>query len=348
MYYACFPRAKNANGLATFAAKGNVAPIRDFIQGHIDKANVLNASKMIISAESLYAMTTFFHKFNGRGQDYWRSEANAIKLLNSAIPPEMPKKLIVFFRRPDHFLESIYRQLIGSTALAMPIHEFKSLMREALDYSSHMAAWRTVFPDCVIYTYEEGSNNISRFFLRNAIQVANVEGFKGLDSRSKSRWSREILEYKRLLNSMDMSSVNRQMNRFTCDQLARTLSDDGKHQEHLAPDARVELLRELDCGNTHLSDRFGMKPFPGLSVEDLQGWAPYPGLSPDRLREFRKCHARIRRSAHYRVEQWAQLLRYFILHRLSMIAWIMLPLGRFLLSPHKRKMLNDAFGPRKR
>ena len=236
---------------------------------------------------------------------------------------------------------------MGATPFAMPIDEFRILMSEALEYSRHMATWSAVFPDCAVYTYEEVSNNISEFFLRNVLQVANLEEFKGLEMRAKFRWSRDVLEYKRMLNRIDMSPVESWMNTFACTRLARMLNDDGQHQDHLAPDARVALLGDLEHGNMLLSQKFGMKPFPALSNDDLQGWSPYPGLSLERARELGEHHARIRRRASYRIERWGQLARYFIVKRLQMVAWIVIPLGHFVLSRHRRKMEAEVYGPRK-
>jgi hypothetical protein len=334
IHYARIAPSKNSNALGRLIVKDGRAEVRAFVDRQVDKASTLGANRLVISAESLYAMTIFFHKFNGRQYNYWKSESEAIEFLHSVLPPDMPTRLIVFFRRQDYFLESIYREVIKSRAVAMPIDEFRLFMSEALDYWRHMETWSAVFPECAVYTYEQVSNNIFEFFLRNVLQLANTEEFEGVDLRVNVRLSRDVLEYKRMLNGMDMSAVDRRMSKLACTELARTLTDDGRYQDYLAPEARAALLREMERGNALLSETFGMKPFPTISDDSLKAWAPYPGLSAERARELAKRHARIRKGAGYRIERSALLAREFIQRRLPMLASI-IPLGRLLLPRYR-------------
>jgi hypothetical protein len=335
IYYARIAGSKNSNRLGRLIANSRRAEVRAFVDRNVDKASTLGADVLVISAESLYAMSIFFHKFDGRQyHDYWKSESEAIEFLHSVLPPDMPTKLTVFFRRQDHFLESLYRQVVKSHAVAKPIDEFRLFMSEALDYWRHMEIWSAVFPDCAVYAYEEVSNNISDFFLHNVLHLTNTEEFEGVDLRVNVRLSRDVLEYKRMLNGMDISAVDSRMSDLACTELARTLTDDGRYQDYLAPDARAALLREMERGNAVLSETFGMKPFPTLSEDSLKGWAPYPGLSAERARELAERHARIRRGTGYRIERSALLARQFIQQRLPMLAWI-IPLGRTLLPRHR-------------
>jgi hypothetical protein len=230
----------------------------------------------------------------------------------------------------------------------MAIEEFRILMGEALEYSRQMEFWGAAFPDCSVYTYEETSNNISEFFLRNVLMVADLTEFEGLNTKSKIRLSRDVLEYKRMLNRIDRAPVEVRMNNFTCTRLNLMLKDDGQHHNHLRSDARVSLLRDLEHDCVRLIQRFGMKPFPPVSNEDAQVGSPYPGLSPETLRELREHHAQIKRTVSYRIEWWAQLIRHFIVKRLRVVAWIILPLGRFALRRHKKRTVAEVYGPRKR
>jgi hypothetical protein len=331
IHYARQPRSKHANGWAKLVAKGRKAESLAFLNHHIDEALRLGASTLLISAESFYAMTTFFHKFNGRNQDYWKSELEAIERLRDILPFELPVKLVVFFRRQDNFLESIYREVVKSKAVALSIDEFRLFMKEALDYWRHMQVWNAVFSDCAVFTYEEASSSIARFFFRNVLELANTNGFKGLDMRRNLRWSREVLEYKRMLNGALVASVDRRISRLVCTELARTLPDDGRYQDYLAPGARATLLSEMELGNVLLRQTFSMKAFPPLS--DGEGWVPYPGLSAERARELRESYARIGERADYRIERSALVVRRFIQQRFPRLAWL-IPWGRFLLPRH--------------
>jgi hypothetical protein len=334
IHYTRIAPYKNCNGLAKTVAKTRGTEVKAFVHRHVEKAAILGANTLIISAESFYAMTIFFHKFNGRRADYWNSESEAIEFLRCALPRDVTTRLIVFFRRQDHFLESMYREVVQSGEVAMPIDEFRTLFSEALDYWRHMGLWRAVFPDCAVYTYEQASNNISEFFFRNVLNLTNTDEFDGLDLRMNVRLSRDVLEYKRMLNSTDMSGVDRYMSNLVCAELARTLTDERGYQDYLAPEARVALLHEMESNNALLYETFGMKPFPVVSDESLKGWMPYPGLSAERARQLAEGHARIRRRVGYRIERSALRVRQFIRGRLPMLAWMM-PLGRFLLPEHR-------------
>jgi hypothetical protein len=293
-------------------------------------------------------MTTFFYKLDGRRyQDYWESESETIEFLKAALPPKIPTRLIVFFRRQDHFLESMYRQMVRSArAVALSIDEFIFSMKEALDYCRQMEIWSTSFPDCAVYSYEQVSSNSSEFFLRNVLQLENTEGFRGLNLRLNERLSRDVLEYKRILNSMEMSDVDRQMSKFACTELERTLTDDGQYEDYLAPDVRTTLLRDLARGNAVLSQRFRMEPFPVLSDEGLRSWTPYPGLSAERSRELVEQHAQIKKSVSYRTERFALVAEECIQRRLPRLAWV-IPMGHFLLR-QLRRMQAGLVRPRQR
>jgi hypothetical protein len=336
IHYARIKPYSNSNRLGSLIANRRRAEVRAFVDRHLEKASTLGANTVVISAESLYAMTIFFHKFDGRqDHDYWTSESEAIEFFHCVLPPDVTTRLIVFFRRQDHFLESVFQEVVKSSlAVAMPIDEFRGFFSEALDYWRHMEIWSAVFPDCAVYTYEQAFNNISEFFLRNVLHLPNTDEFEGLDSRVNVRLNRDVLEYKRMLNGMAMSVVDRTMSEIACTELARTLADDGHYPDHLAPDARASLLRKVERDNALLSETFGMKPFPTLSDHSLKGGAPYPGLSAERARELAERHARIRIGAGYRIERSALLARRFIQQRLPMLAWI-IPLGRVLLPWHR-------------
>jgi hypothetical protein len=337
IHYARIAPYKNCNGIAKMVAKTRGPEVKDFFDRHVNKAITLGANTLVISAESLYAMTIFFHKFNGRNaRDYWNSEHEAIEFLHHAITPEVNTRIIVFFRRQDYFLESIYREVVKSRDVAMPIHEFRSFFGEALNYWRHMQLWSAVFPDCAVFTYEQASNNISEFFFRNVLNITNIEAFGGLNARMNLRLSRDVLEYKRMLNGMVMSDVDRYMSNLVCTELAQTLMDDGLYQDYLTPNARVALLQEMESDNALLCKKFGMKPLPAVSDDDCKDWAPYPGLSAERVKELAERHARIRRRVGYQIERSALLLRQFIFKCLPRLAWI-IPLGRLLLPRHRHQ-----------
>jgi hypothetical protein len=304
IYYAHRPGAKNANILARWAGKGRKAEAEDFLRNQLFAASNSGAETVVISAESFYAMTTFFHKFNGRHDPYWEAEANAIRLLRAVLPRELPTRVVVFVRRQDHFLESIYPELVKSKGVAQPLCLLRAFMSEALDYCRHIDLWQECFAtDCCVYTYEEASNDAPEFFLRRVLGIDCTEGFIGLRQRLNLRMNRDLVEYKRLLNAQPMSKVERRLSQQVCVELAKVLSDDGHYREYLSPDKRQSLLREVEPSNLLLVEKYGITPFPPLRAEQLEKWVPYPGLSLQRTATIRAHYNSLDRGPRHQLER---------------------------------------------
>ena len=253
------------------------------------KARAAGATTLLISAESFFAMTMFFHKLEGEVcEDYWAAEARCIELLHGVLPADMPKRVVVFFRRQDKFLESVYAQTVRTRPVSASCEQFKASVGEALDYARHMQLWSRAFPDCTVYTYEETANNAARFFLRNVLKIGDTEQFDGLDLRVNTSLARDLVEYKRELNKAT-SFVDQRMSDFVCAALERVVTDDGRYHDYLSPEARAKLLREVEAGNA--------TPQPGFRHDAISAshrakcqrtQTPIPGCSPERARELKR------------------------------------------------------------
>ena len=309
IYYAHRARARALNQLAHLIATGQKAGAQALIDSHLAKARAAGATTLLISAESFFAMMMFFHKLEGEAcEDYWAAEPRCIELLHAVLPADMPTRVVAFFRRQDKFLESVYAQTVRTRPLSESCEQFRDTAGEALDYARHMRLWRRAFPDCVVCTYEETANDAARFFLRNVLQIADTQHFDGLDLRVNTSLARDLVEYKRELNRAT-SFVDQRMSNFVCAELERVVTDDGRYHDYLSPGARAKLLRDVAPGNATLVRDFGMTPFPALAEQSANDWKSYPGLSPERARELRERHNKIKRSAGYQLERATLLLR---------------------------------------
>jgi len=95
IYYAHRPRARALNQLAHLIATGRKAQAQVLIDSHVAKAKAAGATTLLISAESFFAMTMFFHKLEGElYEDYWGTEARCIELLHGVLPADMPKRVV--------------------------------------------------------------------------------------------------------------------------------------------------------------------------------------------------------------------------------------------------------------
>lgn len=307
IYYAHRPRSPTLNQLAHLIATGRKGEAHALVDSHVAKAKASGSNTLLISGESFFAMTMFFHKLEGEPcEDYWGQEASSVQLLHSLLPDCMSKRVVVFFRRQDKFLESVYAQTVRTRPVTESAEQFRCSIREALDYWRHMHIWSRLFPDCTIYTYEETANDAARFFMRNVLQIDDIAAFEGLDLRLNTSPPRDLIEYKRELNKAT-SFVDRRMNTFICAKLDRIVSNDGRYHDYLAPEARAKLLSDVAPGNARLTETFGMTAFPVLVQSGT--WTPYPGLSDECAKELRERHDKIKRSAAYRIEHLSALMR---------------------------------------
>jgi hypothetical protein len=307
IYYAHRPRARALNQLAYLVASGRQREAAALVERHVANAEAQGASTLLISAESFFAMTMFFHKLEGESvDDYWAEEARAIERLHGVLPADAPKRIVACFRRQDKFLESVYAQTVRTRPVSEPCEAFKHTVAEALDYARHMRLWRGAFPDCTVYSYEETAGDAARFFLKSVLGIDDSRKFDGLDLRVNTSLARDLVEYKRELNRSP-SAIDQRMSNFVCTALERVVADDRRHHDYLSPEPRAALLREAAPGNAVLGSEFGMTPFPPLAEGGT--WVPYPGLSPERAAELRRHHARLKLTPAYQIERATLLLK---------------------------------------
>ena len=242
IYYAHRPRARTLNQLAQLIASGQSSEARALVDSHLAKARAHGATTFLISAESFFAMTMFFHKLEGDVcENYWEAESRAVELLHSVLPADMAKQVVVFFRRQDKFLESVYAQTVRTRPVSATCEQFAASVSEVLDYARHMRLWSRVFPDCVVHTYEETANAAARFFLGNVLKIGDLDRFEGLDLRINTSLARDLVEYKRELNKAT-SFVDRRMGNFVCAELERVVADDGRYHDYLSARGQGETL----------------------------------------------------------------------------------------------------------
>ena len=94
-----------------------------------------------------------------------------------------------------------------------------------------------------------------------------------------------------------------------CGELDPILTAARRSRHFVSPVARAKLVRDVPPGNATLVQDFGMTPFPTLTEQSTSDWKSYPGLSPERARDLRERHNKIKRSAGYQLERATLLLR---------------------------------------
>jgi len=285
VFYASRAGSKNANFMGRELVEGNQSVVQSFFAESLIKAEAAGANTMLVSAESLYAMSAFNLSLKDKPCDkYWELEKQAIESLRASIPQELEIQIVCYFRRPDQFLESIYNQIIKATRYSGSIDEFLNVMMPALDYIGHIQLWQQVFgkEHCSVYGYENAGQNIVSEFLTKVLGIIEFEHYENKELRLNTRLSRDVLEFKRILNRIPASRVQREMDKRSCVVLNNQLGDSGRYHDYLISEKRSQLLQELDLMLASIATQFGVE-FAEARIGDAEA---YPGLSVEKVAEL--------------------------------------------------------------
>lgn len=328
IYYASRSGSKNANFLAKELVAGNYSMVRDFFADGLLKAEAAGARIMLISAESFYVMAAFYLLLKGKPcGDSWEAERQAVELLQSTIPKNLDIQVVCYFRRPDQFLESIYNQIIKATRYSGSIDEFLEVMKPALDYAKQIQLWQQVFgqENCKVYGYENAGQDIVSDFLLKTLGVDDFGDYEKKELRLNSRLSRDVLEFKRILNKIPASRAHLDMNKHSSVLLTNQLGDDGRYHDYLLPEKRSQLLKELNPMLELVESQFGVR------FAEIKGKceATYSGFSTETATEILFRYEMIQSGIRFRFEKAMLNIAYSIRKRNMRFNWV-LKLGKMM------------------
>lgn len=134
-----------------------------------------NFKATLISAEPLYRHISSKSKPQHirKHQDYWDSRKSFIsdfrELTGSA-------EVVVVFRRPDEFAESMYQEQIKSTRYSGSFKEFIRDFWFHFEYEKQVECWKMFFDTVTVIPFEKISgNNITKSFLKEVgIEIPNL------------------------------------------------------------------------------------------------------------------------------------------------------------------------------
>ena len=299
--YAAPEGHRNANFLFNDLSGAEGRQANAFLRGFVTKARRTGADVILLSAEAFYAMTTFRQLIDGTVvDDYRAAEARAIGRLRAAIPQAAITTVCCYFRRQDHFLESLYNQIVKVDAYAGSVLDFHCLTKPALDYAGHLDLWRAAFPRAkIIARNHEGlTNGIVEDFLHSVLGLEDRSGLTPQELHINKRLGRDVLEYKRILNRIPCSKAQRHMNAEVVAEISQAIGDGRSYQQYLDSAARARVLAGARIGNEALVQTYDMQPF---SEPDCDPELPvYPGLSTERAIEILARHRKIKNSFSYR------------------------------------------------
>jgi hypothetical protein len=316
------------NYLASELAFGRGHPVRNFLCKAKSDAQALGCSRVLISAESFYAMTAFFLDLYDRRTTevgYWDNEKRLVSELKSYCSAYDNVRVVCYVRPQDEFAGSIYNQMVKSTVgTSLSYLGFVEKLKPAFDYERHLRLWKNAFgEDCVrIARFDEADGNILRHFCAQFLTPACYELARRDDFLANTRLSRNVLEVKRAFNAVEPDRAYA----FVAAKVFRDLSDnypDGKgYQVFADTQVQQEFFSAFEDGNRALSTSSGFSA--PLSVV-THGESGYPGLSTGLGLEITMRFFYEMASPRRKIEVVLRRLARFVKERIPGGRWIVLP-----------------------
>lgn len=301
--------SRNFNFLAARIARGDLDEPRAFLADAARKAARKGAHTVLLSAESFYAMNSFFFRlYNRPVGNYWASEKHAVEAFRTCFPRgEM--RILCYLRRQDRQVETVYNQCVKhETGFPGTIDDFLPLMEDMLDYAGHLDLWADAFGagNIQVRSYDQAADRLIPDFLEASVGIQDDKGFRPIKEEANVRLNRDVMEYKRILNRIDMPRHEQVLHMLSLWALSQQMGDTHIHQRYLGPQERLRLVERYANGNTRVHEQFlesGAPPlFPALEAPRDVTWAPYPGLSVEKATEIFHRHKRITDSLGFRTE----------------------------------------------
>jgi hypothetical protein len=306
-YYAAPRHRSSANPIAEALEAGEDHRVREFLDTHLKRARRKRAHTVIVSAEKFFGMVPFLRlgekPING---DPITREAGLISHLYEFLPADVEPIVVCYVRRPDHYLESLYNEVVkGNSRYTGDVMQFRDFIGDMLQYSRYLNLWRDAFGAgaCCVYGYEAAHSNVIEHFIRSVLGIECVADFEKPGLRINERISRDLLEYKRLVNSI-IPEAERDIEKRIFLAIDRMIKAPSHNHEYLSPDQRGELLCRLAESLDQLESEYHVTPFPVFDKENaLTTWNSYAGLALERRAEIERCYKIVRNRPKFLIER---------------------------------------------
>lgn len=227
---------------------------------------------------------------------YWRAQNSVVARLRQVLDGHRVT-LIVYLRRQDDWVESAINQtikyggLMGSRLANGSVDEIVDMYAPRLDYARTLDLWASHFGEeaiCVgVYERQRLRNGdlIDDFLHRVGIDPSSLARLPLDEADSNLRLSRDVLEFKRILNRVPRSKARERFLAETLRIVSREMVGwaDESAYPLLCPARREALLQEFAAGNADVARRYlghtDGTLFTSPAAED--GGASYPGLSAE-------------------------------------------------------------------
>jgi hypothetical protein len=249
--------ARNVNFIGSWLAKGNFNSVEMFLNSAVHKAEVSGCKTLLLSAESFYAMTTFFFFFSGKPvDDYWINEKNIISTLSSILKKH-DVKIHCFLRRQDKFYESLYNQMVKQAAgYSSSIRDFIHEAKELGDYASHLDLWERAFgkENIVLHGFDDRQSELVQYFFRYCLNINQVDHYLPPGTPVNVRLDNDAIAFKRIINKLEIPIAEKYVVSREFARISRDMRSDRKKEETLLSYVeRIKLIKKYIQGNRLLS-----------------------------------------------------------------------------------------------
>jgi hypothetical protein len=192
--------------------------------------------------------------------DYWESERYAIERFIRSIPSN-DVSVICYLRRQDYYLESLYNHIVKACRFAGSIEALIPLVASALDYNRNLSLWSKQIGEenLFVNNFEQAlKQGILDDFLKLLVGLNNLDDMEYPTTLTNERLTRDILEYKRILNEIEVPIYESELNMYLLWSLSQSMPNESRQLHvYLSLDQRIKLIDQYSVCNEMLTKRFG-------------------------------------------------------------------------------------------
>jgi len=202
----------------------------------------------------------------------------------------IPIKVIIYLRRQDIFVQSVYKERLKSDER----RGFQRAYKEGdyprlLDFHFILSHWqRCVGKDNVIVRLFERDQLVNRDVLDDFLHVIKadeIQGFKKVSHHENPTMNRNVLEISRALNAMDIKGEKVLSFKWWLNDVL-SVGEAGTFVDHsiISPAVRLAILKDFMSGNERIAREFLGRTDGQLFYETLPDkkadWQAYSGIPP--------------------------------------------------------------------
>lgn len=342
-----YPRNKSSsyvfNFLASDLAFDKVQKTKTFLEKAKIDAEKRGCHTVLISAESFYAMTSFFidaQNKTRKNEIYFDNEKMLIESLKECCSSYESIDVAFYFRPQDDFANSLYNQFVKNVfGISYGYNKFIKKMDNVFDYYGHIKLWEGVFgkENIRVNNYLECKKKIVSDFCNKYISPTCYEKSSKKSLFSNTRLSRDVLEFKREFNVAESDRSLKYIAARCLSIISDSYPDQDGYQTYATYEEREVFFNRFSSGNRTLLTRYNCDTLPVLLNK---GEPTYTRLTQEKNDEIKN---ELQRMLNHTKYKWELTLRRIANKFISLV-----PGGSVILTPvrvvvHRSRLLIEGW-----